>query len=519
MAAPYTPDTSASPSTTAAHAEPMKLDRADGSSTLELYRAALGPLRRDYYLRAFTRFDAVGKTGPSVNPVAGLLTLNWLAFRGLWAVALVYVGALVFAALVILGIGRVLFQLSEPAQWALAGLVLLTSVVVPGLWGNAWLYAALSKKMERALVDTATLEEACAVLSAQAGGQRRAGIVLGVNVALAAVVAALVSAWPSAESLPLQTSKMEQARATTETATSGLAQQSIAAAASAARDVSAVSATNAASAPVATAASEPMAVPASAPANTASSAPSASASNPLVATPLSTEETQAHAARMSKGVVQMAGPMASVATATPAKTQTLAPQPPPTPSTSTQTYTPAPSPAPAPIAPDKVLTAPAITPTAAKPASQASAAQTVTASPSAPTKPTSKEAHAPSEKSKKAKASDKKPHHEAPAPVAREKKKKEKEKATTPAPEVNKKASAEAEHYLINVGLFADANNARNATTKLRDAGLPVVSSTLQSAKGERTRVRVGPFETQVEADRVAEKIRALQLDAVVVKP
>ena len=73
--------------------------------------------------------------------------------------------------------------------------------------------------------------------------------------------------------------------------------------------------------------------------------------------------------------------------------------------------------------------------------------------------------------------------------------------------------------FLINVGLFADANNARNAYTKLQDAGLPALSQELQSAKGLRTRVRAGPFESQAEADSAAEKIRALRLDAAVVKP
>lgn len=80
-------------------------------------------------------------------------------------------------------------------------------------------------------------------------------------------------------------------------------------------------------------------------------------------------------------------------------------------------------------------------------------------------------------------------------------------------------AAAPGAKFLINVGLFADVNNARNAYTKLQDAGLPALSQELQSAKGLRTRVRAGPFESQAEADSAAEKIRALRLDAAVVKP
>jgi len=65
--------------------EKIKVVRAGGTSTLDLYRAALGPVRTDYYLKAFTRFDAAGRAGTSWNWSAALLTFNWLAFRKLWA--------------------------------------------------------------------------------------------------------------------------------------------------------------------------------------------------------------------------------------------------------------------------------------------------------------------------------------------------------------------------------------------------------------------------------------------------
>ena len=71
--------------------------------------------------------------------------------------------------------------------------------------------------------------------------------------------------------------------------------------------------------------------------------------------------------------------------------------------------------------------------------------------------------------------------------------------------------------YLINVGLFANADNARKAHAKLVDAGLPAQMQELPTAKGPRTRVRVGPFKIRTEADAAAQKIRALRLDAAVV--
>ena len=72
--------------------------------------------------------------------------------------------------------------------------------------------------------------------------------------------------------------------------------------------------------------------------------------------------------------------------------------------------------------------------------------------------------------------------------------------------------------YQINVGLFADENNARNAKTKLMDAGLKAYTEEAIYPRGKRTRVRVGPFDTQTEADAAAEKIRNLGLEAAVFK-
>lgn len=71
-----------------------------------------------------------------------------------------------------------------------------------------------------------------------------------------------------------------------------------------------------------------------------------------------------------------------------------------------------------------------------------------------------------------------------------------------------------AGRFVVNVGLFADSNNARNALVKLTDAELPVVSKEIRFPKGSRTRLQVGPFDTLAEADAAADKVRALELEA-----
>ncbi len=70
--------------------------------------------------------------------------------------------------------------------------------------------------------------------------------------------------------------------------------------------------------------------------------------------------------------------------------------------------------------------------------------------------------------------------------------------------------------YYINVGLFAEEANARKAQAKLLNAGLPAFRQSLDTPKGQRIRVRVGPYPSAAQAQAAARSIKALHLDAVV---
>ena len=76
-----------------------------------------------------------------------------------------------------------------------------------------------------------------------------------------------------------------------------------------------------------------------------------------------------------------------------------------------------------------------------------------------------------------------------------------------------------AKDFYINVGLFANPDNAHNARRKLLKASLPAATLDMETTKGKRTRVRVGPFQSRSETKAAMVKIRALQLDAVAVQP
>ena len=96
---------------------------------------------------------------------------------------------------------------------------------------------------------------------------------------------------------------------------------------------------------------------------------------------------------------------------------------------------------------------------------------------------------------------------------------------TTPAPakQANEPriatASGDLAHgFYINVGVFAVPANADKVLQKLQGAGFKPIVQELTTSKGHVTRVRVGPFKAKPEAERVAEKIHVLKLDAVVFK-
>jgi cell division septation protein DedD len=384
--------------------EKMTLDRSDGSATIDLYRAALGPFRADYYLKAFTRFDAAGKSGPSWNWAAALLSLNWMLFRKLWIAALAYVGVVVAATLLVFGIGRLVFQLTPETQWLLLALGGLLAIVIPGAYGNAWLYAYCNQKMERALAACVTLEEAYELLAREAISFKRLVLLTGLNGSLGLLIAAALLSWPQRGALPQQADPVSHAHV------EGLVQ-------------------NGPAAP------------------------------PLVAAVTASE-------------VQGIAKEPANASASPKPEE--------------------------------------ITPTS----DTTKAAQLTTAEPAAKTTAEKAGKAGKAEKADKADKADKAA------------KRAKADKAATKAAEkslansgIATLSAPDAEKFLINVGLFADDNNARNAFVKLQDAGLPVVSQEVKSNKGKRTRVRVGPFDTQSEADQAAERIRALQLEAVVFKP
>lgn len=85
-----------------------------------------------------------------------------------------------------------------------------------------------------------------------------------------------------------------------------------------------------------------------------------------------------------------------------------------------------------------------------------------------------------------------------------------------PAASTATATAEQAGRFVVQVGAFADADKVREARTRLERAGLKTYTQEVQTKEGPRIRVRVGPLGQRAEADKVAERIKALGLPASV---
>lgn len=75
------------------------------------------------------------------------------------------------------------------------------------------------------------------------------------------------------------------------------------------------------------------------------------------------------------------------------------------------------------------------------------------------------------------------------------------------------RAAADA-RFVVQVGAFAEASTAREARQRVEKLGLKTYTQDVDTAAGRRIRVRVGPFTSRDEADRVVGKLKSAGLPA-----
>jgi DedD protein len=87
--------------------------------------------------------------------------------------------------------------------------------------------------------------------------------------------------------------------------------------------------------------------------------------------------------------------------------------------------------------------------------------------------------------------------------------------ATVPAASPAAASMPPAEvRYVVQAGAYSEAGKLREARTKLEKLGLKTYTQLVESDKGTRTRLRVGPYATRAEAEAVAAKVRNSGLPA-----
>lgn len=86
----------------------------------------------------------------------------------------------------------------------------------------------------------------------------------------------------------------------------------------------------------------------------------------------------------------------------------------------------------------------------------------------------------------------------------------------TAKPETDKPKEAKATRFLIQVGVFSDAENVKKLQTKISEAGFSSRTAKLSTPKGEKIRLRVGSFVTRDAAAEALKKLEAHGLSGMV---
>lgn len=88
-------------------------------------------------------------------------------------------------------------------------------------------------------------------------------------------------------------------------------------------------------------------------------------------------------------------------------------------------------------------------------------------------------------------------------------------------PAARPKPAASADEYVVQLGAFSNAANAKALQKKLQENKFKAYTELIKGSGGERTRVRVGPYPTREAAEQARTQLKARKLvigDATVVR-
>ena len=77
--------------------------------------------------------------------------------------------------------------------------------------------------------------------------------------------------------------------------------------------------------------------------------------------------------------------------------------------------------------------------------------------------------------------------------------------------------AASTARWVVQAGAYSEAGKLRDARAKIEQLGLKTYTQVIDSDKGSRTRVRVGPYASKAEAEATAAKVKKTGLPAAVI--
>lgn len=475
----------------------------------DLYRAAIGPRSQEYYLHHFLKFDADGKTSATWHWAAYWSTLNWLIFRRMWAWAMGYGALLVMVALAIFGVGKLAFNYSDGTGVLLFLLFLSLAFVLPGIYANALFYKNCNDRINKVLQETPDVPSACEVLQSQASDGKRAFKVALGNLAVLSLGAGVASFMLN----PPDTGQLLAQSARSKPSSGSMTVEMLPVATSAPSPKTSESPALAPAPVLAPAAADPPKPdsPFAKPALAMTNAESASKADEIASPALPAPERITSPAKIEELVTKAMQPatptekLAADAVVAQAKvSEAPAPAKPALPVM--------------PAKPEKPVVAEGKMARALEPAQAKPKADGV--SPAVPgavgAAATASEAKASEPKSEVAKPA-------APAKSQAVKENSSPGKTAAPAKPQGTEASNQAKTtegkakkvWFVQAGAFAQVGNAQNVSSRLDEAGFKSITEPLGTSPAPLTRVRVGPFESKAEAEQAMQKIKAMDLPAV----
>jgi cell division protein FtsN len=153
--------------------------------TEALYRAALGPSGVGAYLPIFARFEERGRSGPVWNTRAALGNLAWLVYWRLWDAVLAQAGLTVAGVAAMGWLWLRADGLPMGVRIGVSASIVLLWVVLPGLWGTAWLHGGLRQRGTAVVEEADTFKEALERLERSESAWRLPGLAAAAAAALA----------------------------------------------------------------------------------------------------------------------------------------------------------------------------------------------------------------------------------------------------------------------------------------------------------------------------------------------